>query len=51
MEFILAGASAVQIGTANFVHPDVTIRAVEWLRDYCERHDVERIANLTGAIS
>lgn len=49
-EFMLAGASAVEIGTANFVHPDVTERTIDWLRDYCERHGIERIAELTGAI-
>lgn len=49
-EFMLAGASAVEIGTANFVHPDVTERTIDWLRDYCERHGIERIAELTGAM-
>lgn len=50
MEFILAGASAVQIGTANFVHPDVTIRTVEWIEEYCRRNDIEDINMLIGAL-
>lgn len=51
MEFILAGASAVQIGTANFVHPDATIRAVEWIEEYCRRHGVDDINTLVGKLN
>lgn len=49
-EFIMAGASAVQIGTANFVTPDVTIRTIDWLTDYCHRHEIENISELRGII-
>lgn len=49
-EFIMAGASAVQIGTANFVTPDVTIRTIDWLTDYCRRHEIENISELRGII-
>lgn len=51
MEFILAGASAVQIGTANFVHPDATIRAIEWIEEYCRRHGVDDITSLIGKLN
>ena len=51
MEFILAGASAVQIGTANFVHPDATIRTVEWIEDYCRRHNITDLTTLIGALN
>ena len=51
MEFILAGASAVQIGTANFVHPDATIRTVEWIEDYCRRHNIADLTTLIGALN
>lgn len=51
MEFILAGASAVQIGTANFVHPDATIRTVEWIEDYCRRHKIADLTTLIGALN
>lgn len=51
MEFILAGASAVQIGTANFIDPAVTVKIVEWIDNYCERHGVDDINDLVGAIN
>lgn len=51
MEFILAGASAVEIGTANFVEPDVTERTVRWIDDYCRRHDISALRELIGAVS
>ncbi len=51
MEFILAGASAVEIGTANFVEPDVTERTVRWIDDYCRRHDISTLRELIGAVS
>ncbi|MCM1483293.1 MAG: dihydroorotate dehydrogenase [Muribaculaceae bacterium] len=50
MEFILAGASAVQIGTANFIDPQTTIRVVEYVEDYCVRHGVSKITDLIGAL-
>ena len=49
MEFILAGATAVQIGTANFVDPFVWGKVLGGLADYLRRHDVARIADLVGA--
>lgn len=50
MEFILAGASAVQVGTANFIDPSVTMKIVDYITDYCERHGVDRFADLIGAL-
>ncbi len=50
-EFMLAGATAVQIGTANFVNPQVTIQAIDWLNDYCDRHGVSDVTQLIGAIN
>lgn len=50
LEFIMAGASAVQIGTANFVDPTVTLRVVDGLADYCRRHGVDRITDFIGII-
>lgn len=50
MEFILAGASAVEIGTANFVEPDVTERTVRWIEDYCRRHGINNLRELIGAM-
>jgi dihydroorotate dehydrogenase (NAD+) catalytic subunit len=50
VEFMLAGASAVAVGTANFVDPTVTMRIIDGLAEYCNAHDVERAADLTGAL-
>jgi dihydroorotate dehydrogenase (NAD+) catalytic subunit len=49
LEFILAGATAVQIGTANFVDPFVWGKVLTGLDDYLERHRFERLADLIGA--
>lgn len=50
VEFILAGATAVEIGTANFINPKVTVEIVEFIDDYCRRHDVSDINQLIGII-
>ncbi|PCH70778.1 MAG: dihydroorotate dehydrogenase B catalytic subunit [Bacteroidales bacterium] len=50
IEFILAGASAVQIGTANFIDPQVTVKVVEGIKEYMIRHQVENVTDLIGAI-
>src|ERR687894_3071320 len=48
LEFMIAGASAVQVGTANFVDPFIWTKLLEGLRDYMQRHALERLADLTG---
>lgn len=50
LEFIMAGASAVQIGTANFIDPAVTVKVIDGLTDYCHRHNVPDLASLRGII-
>lgn len=50
LEFIMAGASAIQVGTANFVNPRVTVDIIEGLEDYCRRHGVARLMDLRGII-
>lgn len=50
LEFILAGASAVQIGTMGFVDPSVWRRTLDGLEDYCRRHEIRAISELTGAL-
>jgi dihydroorotate dehydrogenase (NAD+) catalytic subunit len=50
LEFIIAGASAVQVGTANFVDPFVWGKLVPGLRSYMDRHDVARLSDLVGTI-
>jgi len=49
-EFLLAGATAVAVGTANFVDPTATVRVVDGLTEYCRRHGVRRVAELVGAL-
>ncbi|MCM1110365.1 MAG: dihydroorotate dehydrogenase [Clostridium sp.] len=51
VEFILAGATAVQFGTANFVNPPAPVEAIAWIEDYCERHGITDINDLRGAIN
>jgi dihydroorotate dehydrogenase (NAD+) catalytic subunit len=50
LEFILAGATAVQVGTANFIDPFIWPKLVAGLREYMERHGVSRIADLVGQV-
>lgn len=50
VEYLLAGASAVQVGTASFLDPAAMIGIVDGLAAYCERHGIERIAELTGGV-
>lgn len=51
LEFILAGASAIEVGTANFIDPACTVKIVDYITDYCERHGVSDIHELIGAIN
>jgi len=50
IEFMLAGASAVQVGTANFLDPAVSVKIAEGIRDYLERHGIASAAELTGEL-
>lgn len=50
MQFILAGATAVSVGSYSFRQPDASIKVVEGLHDYCQRHQVEDIRSLIGAM-
>jgi dihydroorotate dehydrogenase (NAD+) catalytic subunit len=49
IEFIVAGATAVQVGTANFADPFIWPKLLDGIRDYMARHGIERIADLVGA--
>jgi dihydroorotate dehydrogenase (NAD+) catalytic subunit len=50
VEMLLAGASAVAVGTANFRDPRAPYRVLDELIDWCARHDVARVRDLTGAL-
>ena len=50
VEFMLAGATAIQIGTYNFVDPAVGIKVIEGMNDYCDRHGFSSVRELIGAL-
>jgi dihydroorotate dehydrogenase (NAD+) catalytic subunit len=50
LEFMIAGAAAVQVGTANFVDPFIWTKLLDGLRDYLTRHGIVRVSDLTGSI-
>lgn len=50
LEFIIAGASAVAVGTANFVRPSATIEILDGIMNYMETEKIEKISSLTGSI-
>lgn len=50
VEFMLAGASAVMIGTAGFVNPGVWVETVEGIETYMKKHHFEKVRDLTGAL-
>lgn len=50
IEFMLAGATAVQVGTASYADPRAVERIATGMRDWCIRHRVDRVASLTGAL-
>jgi dihydroorotate dehydrogenase (NAD+) catalytic subunit len=50
LEFIIAGASAVQVGTANFYDPGAALKIIDGLAEYCARHNLENIDALVGAV-
>ena len=50
IEFLLAGASAIQVGTANFIDPAITPKIVDGIVEYCERHGFKSVRELIGAL-
>ncbi len=50
VEFMLAGASAIQIGTANFIDPTITIKVIEGIENYLDRHGCKSIKEIIGAL-
>ncbi len=50
IEFMLAGSSAIQIGTANFIDPQVCIKVIDGIKEYMLEHRVEKISDLIGAM-
>jgi dihydroorotate dehydrogenase (NAD+) catalytic subunit len=50
IEFILAGASAIQIGTANFIDPNISVKVLDGIEEYMVRHKITRISDLVGQL-
>lgn len=50
VEYMLAGATAVQMGTINFVHTGAMENAIGWIGDYCRRHEIAAVRELIGAL-
>lgn len=50
LEFIMAGATAVEVGTANFIDPAVTVSIVDYINEYCDRHGVKSVSELIGCV-
>ena len=50
LEFLIAGAKAIEVGTANFVDPEATVKIIDELRKYCLTHNIERIEELVGTL-
>lgn len=50
VEFMLAGATAIQIGTANFIDPAITVKVAEGINDYLDRHGYSSVRDIIGAL-
>ncbi len=50
IEFMLAGATAIQVGTANFIDPQVSVKIIEGIEAYCKEHNISSVSELTGAL-
>lgn len=50
IEFLMAGATAVQVGTANFTDPYASPKIIQGLNDWCDKHGVENVSELTGTL-
>jgi dihydroorotate dehydrogenase (NAD+) catalytic subunit len=50
LEFMIAGATAVQVGTANFVDPFIWSKLIDGMKDYMRRHSIEHITDVVGSV-
>ena len=50
IEFFLAGASAVQVGTANFIDPFTSIKIISGINEYLDRHNLKSVNELIGSL-
>lgn len=50
LEFLMAGATAIEVGTANFIDPQVTVKIIEGMKEYCNRHGIKDINEIIGIV-
>ena len=50
IEFMLAGSSAIQIGTYNFIDPQISMKILEGINDYLDRHNIDSVGDLVGKL-
>jgi len=50
LQFLIAGAKAVEVGTANFIDPEATVRIIDELEEYCQKKGIDRIETLIGSL-
>ena len=50
IEFMLAGASAIQVGTASFIDPQISIKIIEGINQYLEKNGIQSASELVGAL-
>ena len=50
IEFILAGSTAIQVGTANFIDPQISVKIIEGIELYCKQQNVTSVSDLIGAM-
>ena len=50
IEFIIAGAAAVSLGTANFINPRVSLEVIQGIKDYMQENKIKQIKELIGAL-
>ena len=51
IEFIIAGATAVAVGTTNFIDPTATVKIIDGIKRYCNRKKISNIKQLTGSLN
>jgi len=51
LEFMIAGARAVEVGTANLIDPEATLKIIHELEDYCEEKGIKKIEEIIGTLN
>ena len=50
LEFMIAGAKAIEVGTANLVDPEATLKIIQELEEYCEKKGIAKIEEIVGTL-